>query len=488
MQDRTLTPRVPDAPEPLPPDVLDPLVDVLGPDGVVTAPGSLLVYESDGLTAYRSRPRAVLLPRDTRQVAECVRIVSRARIPFVARGAGTGLSGGALALAGTVVISLARMDRILDVDAANRRARVQPGVVNVELSAAVAGQGLYYAPDPSSQTVCTIGGNVAENAGGPHCLKYGTTTNHIVGLTVVMTDGTIVDLDSGAADGTLDLLGVFVGSEGTFGIATEIVVRLLPIPDAVETLLALFDDVDDASRAVSAIIAAGLLPAALEMVDREAIRAVEAGAYAAGLPTDVAGALVIEFDGTPAAVRTDADEAAAICRRSGAREVQRATDEAERQRLWYARKKAFGAMGRLAPDILVQDAVVPRSKLPQTLREIYAIAARYDITMCNMFHAGDGNLHPTLVFDRRDPDIVRRVELASREMMRACVRAGGTITGEHGVGYDKREYMEMIFSDDEMSVMCDIRRAFDPTGLANPAKILPVRVCREWVGPATHRA
>ncbi|HEX6132920.1 MAG TPA: FAD-linked oxidase C-terminal domain-containing protein [Longimicrobiales bacterium] len=473
--------------EPLPPPVLDALAAAVGAGAIVTSPGSLLVYESDGLTAYRSRPRAVLLPQETGQVAACVRILADAGIPFVARGAGTGLSGGALALAGTVVISLARMDRILEVDAGNRRARVQPGVVNVELSAAVAGSGLYYAPDPSSQTVCTIGGNVAENAGGPHCLKYGTTTNHIVGLTVVLTDGSVVELDSGAADGGLDLLGLFVGSEGTFGIATEIAVRLLPIPEAVETLLALFDDVDDASRAVSALIAHGLLPAALEMVDREAIRAVEAGAYAAGLPTDVAGALVIEFDGTPAAVRADSDQAEEICRRLGARDVQRATDEAERQRLWYARKKAFGAMGRLAPDILVQDAVVPRSRLPDTMREIYAIAARHGIRMCNMFHAGDGNLHPTLVFDRRDADLVRRVDLASKEMMQACVRAGGTITGEHGVGYDKRDYMEMIFSDDEMALMCDLRRAFDPRGLANPAKVLPVRICREWVGPATRR-
>jgi glycolate oxidase subunit GlcD len=473
--------------ERLAPDVLDALIRVLGPAAVVTTPGSLLAYESDGLTAYRFRPRAVLMPSDTAQTAACVRILAGAGIPFVARGAGTGLSGGALALGDAVVISMARMDRIVEVDAGNRWARVQPGVVNVELSAAVAGAGLYYAPDPSSQTVCTIGGNVAENAGGPHCLKYGTTTNHVVGLTVVLSDGTVAKLDTGAEDGGLDLVGIFVGSEGTFGIATEITVRLLPIPEAVETLLALFEDVDDASRAVSAVIAAGLLPAALEMVDREAIRAVEASAYAAGLPTDIAGALVIEFDGTPAAVRTDADEAADICRSGGAREVQRATDEADRQRLWYARKKAFGAMGRIAPDILVQDAVVPRSKLPDTLRRIYEIAARHELVMCNMFHAGDGNLHPTLVFDRRDPDQVRRVELASREMMTACVAAGGTITGEHGVGLDKREYMEMIFTEAEMSMMCEIRRAFDPLGLANPAKILPIRVCREWIGPATRR-
>jgi glycolate oxidase subunit GlcD len=472
---------------PLPTAVAAALAAAVGREALVTDPGSLLVYESDGLTAYRFRPRAVVLPTDTGRTAACVRILSEAGIPFVARGAGTGLSGGALALEDAVVVSLARMNRILEVDAENRTARVQPGVVNVELSAAVAGAGLYYAPDPSSQTVCTIGGNVAENAGGPHCLKYGTTTNHVAGLTVVLSDGEVAELGTGADDGGLDLAGVFVGSEGTFGIATEILVRLLPIPEAVETLLALFDDVDDASRAVSDIIAAGLLPAALEMVDREAIRAVEASAYAAGLPTDVAGALVIEFDGMAAAVRADAEEAAALCTRGGAREVQRATDEAERQRLWYARKKAFGAMGRIAPDILVQDAVVPRSKLPATMREIYAIAARHELVMCNMFHAGDGNLHPTLVFDRRDPDQVRRVELASREMMMTCVRAGGTITGEHGVGIDKREYMELVFSDDEMAAMCDMRRAFDPLGTANPAKVLPLRICREWAGPATRR-
>jgi glycolate oxidase subunit GlcD len=458
----------------------------LGEAAVITMPGSLLVYESDGLTAYRARPLLVVTPMDTAGVAAAVKVLADAKIPFVARGAGTGLSGGALALDGAAVISTARMNRILELDPENRLARVQPGVVNVELTAAAAPHGLYYAPDPSSQTVCTIGGNVAENAGGPHCLKYGTTTNHIVGLTVVLPDGSVARL--GPADGSgLDLVGVFVGSEGTFGIATEIDVRLLPAPEAVETLLALFDDVDDASRTVSSLIGAGLLPAALEMVDREAIAAVEASAYAAGLPTDVAGALVIEFDGTPAAVRDDADRAAAICTAGGAREVQRATAEADRQRLWYARKKAFGAMGRIAPDVLVQDAVVPRSRLPGVLRTIYEIAGRHRLRMCNMFHAGDGNLHPTIVFDRRDPDAVHRVELASAEMMRACVDAGGTITGEHGVGLDKREYMSMIFSEAEMAVMCDLRRAFDPVGLANPAKVLPIRTCREWVGPATRR-
>jgi glycolate oxidase subunit GlcD len=459
----------------------------LGDDAVITAPGSLLVYESDGLTAYRARPRMVLMPADTAETAAVVRLLADAEIPFVARGAGTGLSGGALALDGAAVISTARMRSILRLDPASRLARVQPGVVNVALTAEAAAHGLYYAPDPSSQTVCTVGGNVAENAGGPHCLKYGTTTNHIAGLVVVLADGSVVELGPGDGAG-LDLVGTFVGSEGTFGIATEIDVRLLPVPEAVETLLALFDDIDEASRTVSAIIGGGLLPAALEMVDREAIMAVEASAYAAGLPTDVAGALVIEFDGAATAVRQDADRAVAICEQGGAREVQRATDAADRQRLWYARKKAFGAMGRIAPDVLVQDAVVPRSRLPETLRQIYEIAGRHRLRMCNMFHAGDGNLHPTIVFDRRDEDMLRRVELASAEMMRACVDAGGTITGEHGVGIDKREYMDMVFSEQEMALMCDIRRAFDPIGLANPAKILPIRVCREWAGPATRRA
>ena len=471
--------------QPLPASLLRDLRRVLGDDNVVTAPGSLLVYESDGLTSYRARPRVVLLPTDTAQTAATVKLLSDAKIHFVARGAGTGLSGGALALDGAALIALARMDRIIHIDQHNRRARVQPGVVNVELSAAAAQYGLYYAPDPSSQTACTIGGNVAENAGGPHCLKYGSTTNHIIGLTVVLTDGEVVRLERDP--GALDICGLFVGSEGTFGIATEIDAQLLPLPEHIETLLALFDDVDQATRAVSDVIAAGLLPAALEMVDREAIKAVEASVYAAGLPTDVAGALVIEFDGPYAAVRADADEAAALCSRLGAREVRTATEEAQRQKLWYARKKAFGAMGRIAPDMLVQDAVVPRSKLPETLREVYAIAAKYHIRMCNMFHAGDGNLHPTLVFDRRDPAEVERIHAASKEMMAACVRVGGSITGEHGVGLDKREYMEMIFSDAEMEAMCDIRRVFDPLGLANPAKVLPIRTCREWTGPATYR-
>ena len=466
--------------------VVDELREILGDGGVITDPGRLLVWESDGLTAYRVTPTAVLLPRDTEETSRALKVLARENIPFVPRGAGTGLSGGALALSGAVVIGFSRMARILSIDPRNRRARVQPGVVNSALSQAAFPDGLYYAPDPSSQTVCTIGGNVAENAGGPHCLKYGATLNHILALTVVLPDGEIVQLGSeGGEPEGYDLMGVFVGSEGTFGIATEMVVRLMPLPEAVETLVALFDDIADASRVVSEIIAQGMLPAALEMVDREAIIAIEASAYAAGLPTDIDGILVIEFDGRAAGLAADADRAVQICRDGGAREVRRAKDSAERQKMWYARKKAFGAMGRLAPDILVQDAVVPRSKLPQVLDRIYTIAKQYDLRLCNMFHAGDGNLHPTIVFDRRFPEEVERVEEASREMMQACVEAGGTITGEHGVGLDKREYMSLVFSEGAMEVMCAIRGVFNPDSRANPAKVLPIRVCREWAGPAT---
>jgi glycolate oxidase subunit GlcD len=381
------------------------------------------------------------------------------------------------------------MDRILDIEPANRIASVQPGVINVQLTAAAAPHGLYYAPDPSSQTVCTIGGNVAENAGGPHCLKYGVTLNHIAGLTVVLSDGEVLRLGgAGREDAGLDLLGLFIGSEGTLGIATEIEVKLERVAESVRTMLATFDTIDAATRAVSAIIAAGMLPAALEMVDRNAILAIEASAYAAGLPTDIGAALVIEFDGPAAALDEDITRARALCVAGRSIEVRIAANEAERQKLWYARKKAFGAMGRLAPDLLIQDAVVPRSRLPEVLAKVNEIAARHDLHLCNMFHAGDGNLHPTIVFDRRDAAQLERVEHASREMMHACVEAGGTITGEHGVGLDKREYMELIFSDAAMSMMCDVRRVFDPSGRANPAKVLPTRVCREWVGPATRRA
>lgn len=469
-------PATTDAEPALPPGVLDALRAAAGEDGVITDPDALLVYEADGLMSHRRRPRAVVLPQDTAGVAACVRALAGAGIPFVARGAGTGLSGGTLPLQGAVQIGTARMNRILWVDAPNRRARVQPGVVNVRLTGAVAQHGLHYAADPSSQTVCTIGGNVAENAGGPHCLKYGVTLNHITGLTVVLSSGEVVELtDRGGGEGGYDLLGLFVGSEGTFGLATEVEVRLTPVPDAVETVAALFMEVDQASRAVSQIIAAGMVPAALELIDQQAILAVEASAYAAGLPTDIGAALVIELDGPAAGLAQEAEQVRAICEAAGAVQVQRAADEAERQKLWYARKKAFGAMGRLAPDLLVQDACVPRSKLPEALRRCLDIAARYRLKIANTFHAGDGNLHPNLLFDHRDPEELGRVEKASKEMMRACVELGGTITGEHGVGVDKRNYMRLVFGEAEVEAMRGVREVFDPTGLANPGKVLPDR-------------
>jgi glycolate oxidase subunit GlcD len=459
---------------------------ILGDEGLVTDPSALLVYESDGLMSYRMRPLAVALPRGTEQVSRLLRVLDAAEIPFVPRGAGTGLAGGATAVEGAIVLSLARMNRILGIDGENRRAIVEPGVVNARLTEATRAQGLYYAPDPSSQSVCTIGGNVAANAGGPHCLKHGVTLNHVLAATVVLAGGDVVHL-GGYGETELDLLGVFVGSEGTFGVATEITVQLSRRPESVETMLALFETTRAATQAVSDIIASGLLPSALEMVDRLAITAVEASVYAAGLPTDIEAALVIEFDGASEGPTLDAERAIAICKSHNAREVRRAENEAERARLWNARKKAYGAMGRLAPDVLVQDAVVPRSRLPDILETVYAIAVRHDLRLCNTFHAGDGNLHPTILFDRRNEGDVARVEAASKEILQACLAVGGTITGEHGVGIDKRDSMPLVAGESEMVTMCDVRRVFDPHVRANPAKVLPVRMCREWVGPATRR-
>ncbi len=442
----------------------------------------LLVYECDGLTQHRHTPRAVVFPSSTEEVAAVVRELAREGVSFAPRGAGTGLSGGALAVNQGVTIELARMRRLLKLDAENRLAVVQTGMVNAQLSRAVAPFGLYYAPDPSSNPTCTIGGNIAENAGGIHCLKYGVTTDHVVGARVVLSGGEVVDLGAAGAGDCVgyDLLGAFVGSEGTFGIATEATVKLLPLPQSVRTLLADFSDIDDASRAVSAIIAAGLIPAALEMVDGATIRAVEASVFAAGLPLDAQAALLIELDGLEAGLDEEARKAETICLQSGARGVRRAKDERERKKLWAARKGAFGAMGRLAPDMMLQDAVVPRSRLPEVLAETYRVSAKYNLLLANVFHAGDGNLHPILCFDRRHPDELRRVEGANREIVETCVRAGGTLTGEHGVGLDKSKYMPLLFSEDTLDAMLRLRAAFDPTGLCNPGKIIPApRGCGE---------
>jgi glycolate oxidase subunit GlcD len=461
--------------------LIENLQAVVGHDNVRSKPDELLVYECDGLPHHKYLPRAVVFPSSTEETAEVMRVLARERVPFTPRGAGTGLSGGALALDQGVVVELARMRKVLKIDAANRFAVVQPGVVNSHVSRAVAHLDLHYVPDPSSQPTCTIGGNIAENAGGIHCLKYGTTTDHILGMRVVLAGGEIVDL-GGAGNEPIgyDLTGLFIGSEGTFGIATEATLRLVPIPPAVRTLLAEFDEVNDASHAVSAIIAAGVMPAALEMMDREIIRAVEASVFAAGLSLDIGAALLIELDGLEAGIDDEANRVKSICMNYGARSCRSARDETERRKLWAARKGAFGAVGRISPDSMIQDAVVPRSRLPEVLGEAYRISAKYQLRLANVFHAGDGNLHPLICFDSRSQDEVRRVKEAGCELMEVCVRAGGSITGEHGVGFDKRELLSLIFSDGDMDAMLRVRAAFDPTGLCNPGKIIPMlRGCGE---------
>ena len=454
---------------------------LVGSAAVLSEPDELLVYECDGLPQHKYRPRAVVFPSSTEEVSAVMRLLAQERVPFTPRGAGTGLSGGALTLNEGVVIELARMRKILKIDEANRIAVVQPGVVNSHVSRAVAHLGLHYVPDPSSQPTCTIGGNIAENAGGIHCLKYGTTTDHVLGIRVVLAGGEVVDLGgAGTESPGYDLLGVFIGSEGTFGIATEATLRLVPIPPTVRTMLAEFAEVNDASHAVSAIIAAGVMPAALEMMDREIIRAIEASVFAAGLPLDAGAALLIELDGIAAGIDDEANHVKSICLEHGARDCRLARDEHERKKLWAARKGAFGAIGRIAPDSMIQDAVVPRSRLPEVLDASYRIAAKYELRLANVFHAGDGNLHPLICFDSRSPKEVHNVKEAGRELMETCVRAGGSITGEHGVGFDKRELLPLIFSEEDMDAMLRVRAAFDPTGLCNPGKIIPVlRGCGE---------
>jgi glycolate oxidase subunit GlcD len=462
-------------PNPLASVLVDELLELVGEKGLITDPSRLMAYESDGLVAYRFPPRAVLLPATTAEAAAVMAILHRHKIPIVPRGAGTGLSGGALATHDAVLVGTARMDRILSLDPVARIARVQAGVVNAELTAAARPHGLHYAPDPSSQSACTLGGNVAENSGGPHCLKYGVTSRWITGLTFVLPDGRVLELGGWGRDTSgYDLVGLIVGSEGCFGLVTEIEVRLLPLPEGVRTLLAVFDDMETAGTAVTEIMAAGLLPCALEIVDNETIRAVEASIFAAGYPIDAGAVLVIEVDGTDAGLDAEAALAEECCRKAGAREVRRAKDDEERLALWKGRKKAFGAMGRIAPDILVQDATVPRTKLPGVLRAITEIGKKHDHRLANLFHAGDGNLHPLILFDRRDTEQVARVELASKEIMRLCVDAGGTITGEHGVGIDKREHMELVFSPLELELMAAVKAVFDPMNLCNPGKVLPL--------------
>jgi glycolate oxidase len=444
----------------------------VGRERVISTPEELIAFEYDA-TIDRGKPQAVVFPETTSQVCAAVKIAHQFNVPVIPRGAGTGLSGGALAAVGGVVIALTRMKRIIEVDPVNRLAVVEPGVVNLDLSRAVAKHGLFYAPDPSSQRACTIGGNVAENAGGPHCLAHGSTTNHVLGAEIVLADGQVVWVGGHTRDVPgYDLVGAFVGSEGTLAIATKIVVRLMKLPESTRTLLAIFNTIDDASNVVSAIIAGGMVPAALEMMDRNIIAAVEPVIHA-GFPTDADAVLLIEVDGLEEATAEQADAVHAVCVAHHAREVRVAVEAADRELLWAGRKSSISAMGRLYPDYYVLDGVVPRTKLPAVLRQTYAIAERHGLAVANVFHAGDGNLHPNLMFDERIPGATDRVLAAGAEIMRACVDAGGSITGEHGVGLEKRDFVSWIFDEADLATMSRLKAAFGAGDLYNPCKAFP---------------
>ncbi len=448
---------------------------------VLTRPGELFAYESDGLTLERGAPLCVAFPTTSEAVSAIVRACNAAGVPYVPRGAGTGLSGGATPVYGSVVIECARMDRLLAIDASNRTATVQPGVINEHLSQVVRPLGLFYAPDPSSQSACTIGGNIAENSGGPHTLKYGTTSPHVLELEVVLPDASIVRL--GRRDGHAhgyDLRGVFVGSEGTLGIVCAATVRLVPLPETVATLLAGFTSLRDACAVVSAIIARGIVPSALELLDDRTIDAVEASVYAAGYPRDARAVLLVELDGPEIAVAGERERISEICAAGNAVEVRVARDEAERLALWRGRKGAFGAMGRLAPDLYVHDAVVPRTKLPEVVDAIGRAAEVCGIRIANILHAGDGNLHPNISFDRRDPEQLRTVRALGEKILRICIDAGGVLSGEHGIGLEKRDYMCLMFSEVDLLPMRWVHDAFDPDDRCNPGKQIPApRACAE---------
>ncbi|WP_036029637.1 FAD-linked oxidase C-terminal domain-containing protein [Leptolyngbya sp. PCC 6406] len=454
---------------------------VLGKKAVVRRQEELLVYECDGLTSYRQRPPLVVLPRTTEQVAAAVQICDRNNVPFVARGAGTGLSGGALPVENAVLIVTAPMNQILNVDLDNQRVTVQPGVINTWVTQAVSGAGFYYAPDPSSQTVCSIGGNVAENSGGVHCLKYGVTTNHVLGLKLVLPNGEVVEIGGGVAEPPgYDLTGVFVGSEGTLGIVTEITLRILKAPEAINVLLADFTSVEAAGATVSDIIGAGIIPAGLEMMDNFSINAVEDVVQTACYPRDATAILLIEIDGLPAEVAASRDRIAALCHQNGARQVTVAADPEERLRLWKGRKAAFAAMGKLSPDYYVQDGVIPRTQLPYVLREIAALGEQHGYRVANVFHAGDGNLHPLILYNNQIPGQLEAVEALGGDILKLCVQVGGSISGEHGIGADKRCYMADMFSPTDLETMQWVRAAWNPKGLANPTKLFPTpRTCGE---------
>lgn len=460
----------------------DQLINLVGRGNALFEPSELLVYECDALTFHRHLPEMVVIPTSAEVVARIVRFACFHRIPYLPRGAGTSLAGGAVAESGGIIIELAKLNRILEINSGERYALVEPGVVNLELSRQARPHGLYFAPDPSSQGTCTIGGNISTNAGGPHCLKYGSTVGHVLALEVVTPEGELVRLGqpSGRLPGP-DWVGLFTGSEGTLGIFTKAWVRLLPIPETIKTFLASFSSMAQAADAVSAVIASGVIPAALEMLDRLTIQAVEQSSIAAGYPADAEAVLLLELDGARDQVEADAAAVREVLGGQGAVEVREARDEEERARLWAGRKGAFGAFGRLAKGLYLQDTVVPRTKLTAVLRRIYSIAERHRLPVVNVFHAGDGNLHPVLLYDPDDAEEVRRVLLASEEMVKASIEAGGTLTGEHGVGLEKRDFMPYIFNDFDLNIMRRIRTLFDPEMLCNPQKVLPsTKVCMEF--------
>ena len=449
------------------------LAGIVGADGVVARPSELAVYECDGWTIAKSAPDLLVLPRTTAHVSGVLAALERRGVAFVPRGAGTGLSGGCLPLNAPVMVCTSRMNHIVACDLANRRIEVESGVVNLNVTNAVKAAGYFYAPDPSSQAACTIGGNIAENSGGPHTLKYGVTTNHVLGVELVLAGGEVVEL-GGPADERMgyDLLGAVVGAEGTAGIVTRATLRLLREPQAYRTLLGIFADVERATAAVSAIIAAGIIPGAIEMMDQLIIRAVEA-AFKVGFPADAGAVLIVEIDGLEAGLGERAERIARIATEAGAVEVKLARNEAERALLWKARKRAFGAVGRLAPNYATQDGVVPRTRLPDILRVITMLSRHYQLAIGNVFHAGDGNIHPIVLYDERDPDQVRRAIEVGREILKACVEMGGSLTGEHGIGVEKQGEMPLLFAPEDLIVMSELRRVFDPNGHANPNKVIP---------------
>jgi len=469
----------------LSPDVVAELERIVGAQALIVSHEGRMTYECDMHTFYKGAPDVVVLPTRAEEVQAVVRLCRRARVPIVPRGSGTGLIGGAMAPLGGVMVGLNRMNRILDVDLPNRCAVVQPGLINLWLTQAVQGRGYFFAPDPSSQMVSSIGGNVATNAGGPHCLKYGITTNHVLGLELVTGTGELVRLGGKVVDRPgYDLTGAAVGSEGTFGLVTAITVRLLHAPEAVKTVLAAFRTLVEACESVSAIIAAGMTPAALEILDEAIIRAINAG-VGAGYPDNAGAVLLIELDGPRAEVEAQGERAAAICRERGALSVTVARDDAERALLWKGRKEAAGAVGRLTSAYLLQDAVVPRSRLPEIMREVIAIGERYGLLIANVFHAGDGNLHPLICYDDRDPDQLARAREANDALLRACIALGGSVTGEHGAGLDKASSLPLQYGPADLNFMFRLRRAFDPDGIMNPMKLLPSHpACGEGFRPA----